>query len=134
MEYILRKAGTGTFYCCGGYGSPYFSNMLAAWPFRSPEKAKEAAGSMISHSAELSFDIYPKPKLADLGFDESEVANLIKGLDELALKLHPLPYDEVGKLRDAAMNARDSVENALIAVGLKLLANEKPVSKVEFTA
>jgi hypothetical protein len=134
MKYILRRAGSRTFFCCGGYEAPIFSNMLAAWTFSSPEKAYEAAVLMIKHSTVLRLDIYSKPNFSDIGFDESEVANIIKGFDELALKLHPLPYEGVGKLRDASMNARDLLESALLDVGLKLIANATPVAKVVFTA
>lgn len=130
MPYIVRKAGTGMFFSCGGYDKPYFLNLMAAWPFDSLDKAKEAAKSIVERSGEKRLEVYERPDLSGLGFDEASVSDLVKGLDALALDLHAKPYDTVGALRDAAMDARDSVEKAMITVGLTLLAGQAPVAVI----
>lgn len=130
MPYIIRKPGTGTFFSCRGYDNPYFSNLLAAWPFDDLSKAEEAAEAMIERSGETKLEVYVRPNCAELGFDESVVSDLVKGLDDLSVELHPKPYDSVGALRDAAMDARDSMEKALIAVGMKLLGKQPPVATI----
>ncbi len=130
MPYIIRKPCTGAFFSCRGYDNPYFSNLLAAWAFDDLDKAKEAAKAMIERSGEAKLEVYARPNYDDLGFDESVVSDLVKGLDDLSVELHPKPYDSVGVLRDAAMDARDSMEKALITVGMKLLGKQLPVATI----
>lgn len=126
MAFIIRKPGTGLFYCCRGYSDPYFSNLMAAWPFDSVEAAMSACRAMIDRSSEARLEVFARPSLTGLGFDESQVSDLVKGLDALAVELHAKPYDSVGVLRDAAADAHDAIEAALIKVGLGLLAGSAP--------
>lgn len=89
-----------------------------------------ACRDMIDRSSEARLEVFARPSLTGLGFDESQVSDLVKGLDALALDLHAKPYDSVGVLRDAAADAHDAIEAALIKVGLGLLAGAVPDAEV----